>query len=319
MEEKKVSPIKNKSYAVVIGGTNIDILGMPKNKLIYGDSNVGNIKTSLGGVGRNIAENLARLGTPTHLISVIGEDSYGDMVRENAKAVGLNLEDSLTLKGQATSIYLSILDQEGDMEIALSSMDNIGKMDIDFIKNKRDIIEKSKVCVIDTNIPKETMEYLLKNFKATDFFLDTVSTEKAKKVDDLIGYFHTIKPNKIEAEKLSGIKIHGDEDLEKAIEYFHCRGVENVFITLGKDGVIFSDGKSIDRLKVLSDSIVNATGAGDAFLAAISYGHINDLDIKEKVRLGVGASILALSYQDTINPSMSIENINKKMEELEIC
>ena len=308
-----------RDYAVVVGGTNVDILGMPKNKLIYHDSNIGLVKTSLGGVGRNIAENLTRLGADTHLISVLGDDPYADSIRVHSKEIGLRLEDVLTLEGEATSIYLSILDEEGDMEIALSSMDNIEKMDIEFIKSKKDIIENSKVCIIDTNIPKDTIEYILKNFTGTDFFLDTVSTEKAKKVEDLIGYFHTIKPNKIEAEKLSGIEIKDDRDLEKVIEFFHSKGVENVFISLSKDGVIFSDGKNIGRLKVVSDKIVNATGAGDAFVAAISYGHIKGLDIKEKARLGVGASILALSYEDTINPNMSIENINKTMEEIKIC
>lgn len=306
-------------YAVVIGGTNIDIIGIPKNKLIYHDSNIGNVKTSLGGVGRNIGENLSKLGANTHLISVIGDDHYGELIKEHSEEIGLNIGNSLTLEGEATSVYLSILDEEGDMEIALSSMDNIEKMDIGFIETKREIIENSKVCVIDTNIPKATIEYILKNYKATDFFLDTVSTEKAKKVIDLISYFHTIKPNKIEAEKLSGIEIKSDEDLESVIEYFHIKGVKNVFITLSKDGVIFSDGKKIERLKANPIGIINATGAGDAFIAAISYGHLNDLSIREKAKLGIGASLLALSHEDTINPSMAIENIYNKLEEINLC
>ncbi|OLS01783.1 carbohydrate kinase family protein [Tissierella creatinophila] len=308
-----------KNYAVVVGGTNIDILGIPKKGLIYHDSNIGNVKTSLGGVGRNIAENLSRLSVDTHLVSIIGDDSYGDLIIESSKEIGLNLDNSLVLEGENTSIYLSILDGEGDMEVALSSMDMFEKMDIGFIKSKKKLIEESKVCIIDTNVPKDTIEYILKNFKGTDFFLDTVSTEKAKKVKDLIGLFHTVKPNKIEAEILTGIEIKTDDDLKKAIEYFHSKGVKNVFISLSKDGVIFSDGKNIDRLKVKDPSIINATGAGDAFIAALSYGHMRGLDIREKARLGVGASLLALSHENTINPNMSVKNIDKKLEEVELC
>lgn len=308
-----------KDYAVVVGGTNIDILGIPKKDLIYHDSNIGNVKTSLGGVGRNIAENLSRLRVDTYLVSILGDDPYGDLIKEESDNIGLNLENSLILKDETTSMYISILNGEGDMEVALSSMDNIKAMDIDFIKTKKDLIEGSKVCIIDTNVPKATIEYILNNFKGTDFFVDTVSSEKAKNVKGLIGYFHTIKPNKIEAEILTGRKIQTDRDLEDAIEYFHSLGVENVFITLSKDGVIFSDGEKINRLKVENPQITNATGAGDAFIAALAYAHINGFDIEEKAELGVGASLLALSHENTINPNMSIENINKKLEGLKLC
>nr|WP_300005550.1 carbohydrate kinase family protein [Tissierella sp.] len=304
-----------KDYAVVIGGTNIDILGIPKKDLIFHDSNIGNVKISLGGVGRNIAENLSRLGVDTHLVSVLGDDPYGELIRKESAEIGLNLENSLSLKDETTSMYISILDGEGDMEVALSSMDNIKSLDVEFIKSKKELIEGARVCIIDTNVPKDTIEYVLKNFKGTDFFVDTVSSEKSKVIKDLIGYFHTIKPNKIEAEILTGRSINTDRDLEDAIEYFHGKGVEHVFITLSKDGVIYSDGKTLRRLKVENPKIRNATGAGDAFIAALSYGHINGLDIEEKARLGVGASLLALGHEKTINPDMSIANINKKMEE----
>lgn len=270
-------------------------------------------------MGRNIAENLRRLGADTHLISILGDDPYGELIKEESGKIGLNLENSLTLKNETTSMYISILDGEGDMEVALSSMDNIKAMDIEFIKTKKDLIEGSRVCIIDTNVPKPTIEYILKNFKRTDFFVDTVSSEKAKNIKDLVGYFHTIKPNKIEAEILTGKKIETDKDLEEAISYFHSKGVKDVFITLSKDGVIFSDGEKISRLKVKDPKIINATGAGDAFIAALAYAHISGIPIEEKAKLGVAASLLALSHENTINPNMSIEMINKKLEEIKLC
>ncbi len=306
-------------YAVVIGGTNIDIMGAPENKLIYHDSNVGHVEISLGGVGRNIAENLVRLSIETHLISVIGTDPYGDLIIKRAEEIGLNIENSMILEDKDTSIYLSILDEDGDMEIGLSSMENFKYMDIEFIKTKADLIENAKVCVIDTNIPQDTIEYILYNFKDVDFFLDTVSTKKAEKVKETIGLFHTIKPNRMEAEILADMKIDTDIDLERAIQYFHSKGVKNVFISLSKEGVIFSDGEKLGRLKAESPDIINATGAGDAFVAAICYGHMKGLKIEEKAKLAVGASLLALGHEETINPNMSIENVYKKLEELRIC
>lgn len=311
--------IEKEDYAVVIGGTNIDILGIPKEELIYHDSNIGNVKTSLGGVGRNIAENLCRLGADTQLVSILGCDPYGDLVVEESKKIGLKLHNSLILKGIDTSMYISILDGDGDMEIALSSMDSIENLNVDFIRTKKGLIEGAKVCIVDANVPKETVEFVLKNFKGTDFFLDTVSTGKAEKMKDLIGYFHTIKPNKIEAEKLTGIKIESKDDIKKTVDYFHKAGVKEVFITLSGDGVIYSGGNGIGHLKGQSPKIVNATGAGDAFMAAISYGHIKELSIQEKVRFAIAASFLAMNHENTINPNMSVDNVYKKLEEVNIC
>ncbi|MBS5824625.1 MAG: winged helix-turn-helix transcriptional regulator, partial [Clostridium argentinense] len=217
--------INDGNFVTVIGGANVDILGFSCKELRYKDSNIGNIKVSLGGVGRNIAENLVRLGVNTRLITAIGDDMYGMKILNECRDIGIDLEHSLRLKGYDSSVYMSILDSSGDMHLAISQMEILDNMSIDFIKQKKNVIENSKVCIIDTNLPKDVIEYIVNNFKDTKFFLDTVSTEKSKKVKDVIGRFHTIKPNKYEAEILSGMKITNDEDLSKVCDYFLDKGV----------------------------------------------------------------------------------------------
>ncbi|MFA7572586.1 MAG: PfkB family carbohydrate kinase, partial [Lutispora sp.] len=184
---------------------------------------------------------------------------------------------------------------------------------------KRQVIDNSKICIIDTNIPREVIEYIVTTHKETDFFLDTVSTTKAKKIKDLIGYFHTIKPNRIEAQMLTGIEITNDNDLKKASEYFLERGVKRVFISLGDNGVFYNDGENINHIKTTKIKVTNATGAGDAFIAALAYGHYYNIGIEESTKMAIAASILTLSHEDTINPSMSIERVKSKMEEIELC
>lgn len=307
---------KDNSYVSIVGGTNIDIQGVPYNLLIPGDSNMGFVKVSNGGVGRNIGENLVRLGIDTKLISVIGDDPYGKKILNDARLIGLDMEHTLLLKDSATSIYLSILDESHDMALAISYMEIYDKLSIEFIKEKDYIIEHSALCIIDTNIPIPIIEYILKTNADHDFILDTVSTTKAKKVKDLIGYFHTIKPNKIEAEVLTGIKINSEQDLIMAAEHFINKGVKRVFITLGDKGIFYSDGITTGHIKSPKIEIVNTTGAGDAFTAALAYAYINNMGIEETAKLGVAASLIALSHQDTINPNMSISNINSKIKEI---
>ncbi|HAS73815.1 MAG TPA: kinase [Clostridiales bacterium UBA8960] len=311
--------VREDEYICVIGGSNIDIQGRPLNQLIYKDSNVGEVNISLGGVGRNIAENLVRMGMNTRLITVIGDDVYGQKILDEARLLGLNMQDSLILEGAATSTYLSILDHTHDMVLAISHMDIYERITIDFIKAKSHIIEHASLCVIDTNLPKEVIEYIVTTFKDTKFFLDTVSTTKAQKVKDLIGYFHTIKPNRIEAEILTGIPISSIDDAKRAADVFHYKGVSQVFISLGEEGVFVSDGRESFVLKAPKIEIVNATGAGDAFIAALGFGCVMQMNTRASAHLAIAASAIAISHENTINPMMSKASLFEKAKEIESC
>lgn len=311
--------LKQEDYICVLGGSNIDIVGFPNSKLNLHDSNPGEVRISLGGVGRNIAENLVHLGITTKLMSVIGDDMYGKKIMEHANTIGLDMKSTLVVSQRPTSTYLAILDRNGEMNAAISSMDIIDDLSIDFIQSRRQVIENARLCVIDTNLPELVMNYILDNFKDTVFFLDTVSTTKAMKVKNQIGAFHTIKPNKMEAELLSGVPIHNTSDLLKASECFLEKGVQRVFITLGEDGVFFNDGHIHKLVASPKGKVINATGAGDAFVAALAYCHYNNMTTEESARFSMGAATLALGYKDTINPNISKEMIEKIMKENGLC
>lgn len=311
--------VQDNPYVTVVGGVNMDIHGVPKNKLIPGDSNIGSVRMSLGGVGRNIAENLVRLGIETKLISVLGDDMYGSKIIEESALIGLDMKDSLILKGESTSTYLAVLDETHDMSVAISSMDIYERMTVNFIKEKKHVIDNSRLCVLDTNIPADVIEYLLSNHRSTDFFLDTVSTAKAKKVKHLIGNIHTLKSNTIEVESITGIEIKTEDDLKRNCDYLMNKGVKEIFITLGKNGVFYCNQTTMNHIKADNVKPVNTTGAGDAFMAALAYCYLNDIDINESAKIATAASVVALSHENTINPNMSVENIKLKVKELELC
>jgi len=309
-------PKKKDDYICVLGGCNMDIIGFPYKNFVPEDSNPGRIKAALGGVGRNIAENLVHLGIPTKLISAIGDDIYGKTILEHADNIGLDMKNSLVSNQTTTSTYLAILDEKGDMKAAVSNMDVLDEITIEFIQEKKQVIENSKICVIDTNMPTDIINYVLDNFKNTDFFLDTVSGSKAQKVKNNIGAFHTIKPNRIEAEILSDIKIDSLGNMIKASEYFLSRGVKRVFITLGAEGVFYNDGNAYKLIPNPKIKVINATGAGDAFMAALAFCRFKNYDIDESARFSMTAAILALSCEETINPNISEKNVIKKMKEI---
>jgi len=308
--------LKQDDYVCVLGGSNIDISGFPNQRLVLQDSNPGKVKISLGGVGRNIADNLVHLGVPAKLISATGDDIYGKKLIDHANAIGLDIRHSLVLNNRSTSTYLAILDETGDMRVAISEMDIFEDLSVDFIRTKRQVIEDSKICVIDTNIPLETISYVLDNFKKTEFFLDTVSSAKAMKIKDKIGAFHTIKPNRLEAELLSGQQIRTPEDLVRVSDYFLGQGVRQVFITMAEAGIFYNNGREQALIPSPRVQVVNATGAGDAFVAALAFARYNQYGMAETARFALAASILALRHEETINPGMSRDNVLITMKEL---
>lgn len=303
-------------YITVIGGINIDISGFTNQPLILRDSNIGKVRISPGGVGRNIAENISKLGITTKLLSVLGDDAYGQSILMETPNSRLDLKEVCVAKGCSTSIYLSVMDENRDMAVAVNSMDIMELLDKDYLDEKYDIIKDSMVCVLDTNLSSEMIEYILLQHKTKTFFLDPVSTKKAWNIRSLIGNFHTIKPNKLEAEILIGNKLDSPAEIRQGIEYFLSRGVKQVFITLGAEGIIYGNQQVTGQIKSNTVDIVNATGAGDAFTAALVYGYLNKMEIGMVARLAIAASVVALSHEKTINPGMSIDTINKKMEEL---
>jgi len=312
--------ILNKSdYVTVIGGSNIDIQGVPNKSLVMFDSNPGKVDISLGGVGRNIADNICRLGVNTKLISAVGNDLYGNQILSECKIYGIDVDGCYVSNEIPTSMYVSILNDSNDMQVAISHMDILDKIDVAYINSKHKYINDSLAIVIDTNLSKEVIDYITLTYSNIPIFVDTVSTTKCMKIKDIIGKFNTIKLNKYEAEALSGIKIDSIDDLELCSKYLLKQGVEKLFITLGKDGVFCSTKEISVKIDSVKVNIISATGAGDAFTAGIVYSHLNDFVIDYTAKFSMAASIIALSHENTINPTMSVDNVEKILKEMILC
>ena len=311
--------LRKNSYVTVIGGSNMDIQGVPGKSLVMFDSNPGRVDISLGGVGRNIADNICRLGLGTKLISAIGNDLYGNKILSECKSYGIDVDDCYISNEHSTSIYVSILNGSNDMQVAISHMDILDKLDMSYISSKHQSINDSLAIVIDTNLSEDVMDYITTTFSHIPIFVDTVSTSKCMKIKNMIGRFNTIKLNQYEAEALSGMKIDGIDDIKLCSQYFLNKGVKNVFITLGKDGVFCANAENSVHVKGVKVDIVSATGAGDAFTAALVYSYLNVFDIEYTAKFSMAASIIALSHENTINPNMSVENIKKILEEMILC
>lgn len=305
--------LSEEAYVLVIGGAAMDISGFPKKVLRLEDSNPGSMKTSMGGVGRNIGENLARLGVNVKMLTALGDDVYGHKILDACEQIGMDFSNAIMLKDENTATYMAIMDEHGDMKVAISNMGIIERIDIELIRKNEKLIRNAAVVVVDTNLDQKVIEYIASEFKDCPLFVDTVSTAKAEKLRRVIGNFHTIKPNKLEASLLSGIEIQSEEDLHQAKAWFVDQGVKQVFVSLGKEGVLFADDLTTEKKTVKPVEMVSATGAGDAFMAGLVYGYLHQMTMAETVDFAQAMSALTVSSEMTIHPEMSESVIRNMM------
>ena len=308
----KGSVLRTGNYAVVVGGVNVDIGGRSNAPLIAADSNPGTVNVSLGGVGRNIAHNLSLMGADVRLMAAYGDDMHGQQVASSCASLGIDLTHALKVPGGTTSTYLYLTDEKGEMALAVSDMSICEKVTPEYLNENLALLQNARVIVADANIPGESLKFLAENCVAP-LFIDPVSTTKAEKIRPILGKIHTLKPNRMEAELLSGIPIHNEADLEKAAQKLLSTGLKRVFISLGSDGVYAACHEGSLHMDNIPGTMVNTTGCGASAMAAIVWAYMEGLDLPSSARAGLAAGSITMESAQTINPSMSAEAILARM------
>ena len=299
-------------YAVVVGGVNMDVGGRSFGPLIGQDSNPGRVRMSLGGVGRNIAHNLSLLGADVHLLTAFGDDVSAQKVAASCGELGIDISHALQVPGGTTSTYLYIAGPSGDMELAVADMEIYEHVTPAFLASRAALLNTAQLVVVDTNIPAPSIRWLAENCTAP-LFADPVSTTKAEKLRPILGRLHTLKPNRLEAELLSGVSITDVDSAGRAAEALLETGLRRVFISMGGDGVLAADHSGQIHVPCIPGKMVNTTGCGDAFMAAIAWAYLEGTDLEGTARAGLAAASIAMESGETINPSMSVEGIRSRI------
>ncbi len=301
----------SEEYIALIGAANMDIQGFSSDKIIAMDSNPGKIKFCPGGVSRNIAENLSRLGVKTELLSAIGEDFNGKLIIESCKNCSIGTDHTFIFPDKGSSVYLAIMDNSNDMALALSDMTISDSISVELIKSRYKILDNAKAIVFDTCLSTGVMDYILTTFRDKPVYVDPVSVGKSKALKPVLSRVHTLKMNRLEAEFLSDMKLSTEKEITRALKWFRSLGIKRIFITLGSEGVYYSDGHIYGRHKPKTANIQNATGAGDAFMAGIVYGTLKGYNSEKIVRFASGVALAALVGETTVNPEMNLEYVEQ--------
>ena len=290
-------------YVTVIGGTNMDIAATLTSPFVPADSVPGQVSLGCGGVARNIAHNLQLMGHSVRLVSVFGEETFGQMCWRECLAIGLDLSLSGRRADMRNGMYLCINDQTGNMIAAVADTDIIACVTPEFLDARIDAINNSSLVIADTNISTEALQFLIDHC-TVPLMVDTVSTAKASRVTKALlrshtHHLHVLKLNRQEAQAITRC-----DTVKSAADKLTSMGISQVYITMGREGVFCSDGIRHEHYKAIPTSVVNTTGAGDAFVAGVAHAQLCGTAFPDCALTGLRAAQATLLSPQTVNPDV---------------
>jgi ribokinase len=275
---------------------------------IMGDSyNVGP-----GGKGCNQAIAIARLGGKVSFISKLGKDDYGKLALDTLKKNRIDTSLIIEREELQTGVAGIMVDKstgKNAINVITGAPSTLTNEDI---KDKIEIIKKSKIFLTQLEIPKEVTLNCLKIAKENNVLTILNPAPASSLSKDFFNYIDYFTPNETEAEFYTGIKITNQNKAKLASEKLLNLGIKKVIITLGEKGLFYSDGKEDIFLKATLVKAIDTTGAGDAFNGGLAFALSQNKSIKKALnlanqvaglsttKLGAGNSMPTLSNLDPI-------------------
>lgn len=306
------------NHILCIGAAHLDRKAYAQTAIHLKSSIPVSVHTTLGGVARNVAENLARLQMPVTMLSRVGRDKEGDWVRTRTQELGIHIAGITRSDTHSTASYTALLDDTGEMVLGLADMEIYKELTPEEINSLLPLLLSHPIWFLDTNLPQDTLEELASLATGGQLlFVDPVSIAKTEKLINILPRIDFLFPNREEAEVLSGITIQTIADAQKAGEIICEKGVKHVIITLGAEGVcVVSDHLSL-VLPALPSQVQDVTGAGDSLVAGFLFGFLYHGTLLTAVACGMAAASLTIESSETVHPQMSLELLQERVHYLQ--
>jgi pseudouridine kinase len=312
MLDQPISPSPG-NPVLVIGACSVDIVGRLKGELRAESSTPAHIRSTFGGVARNVAENLVRLGQPVNLISAVGEDDAGERLVVDLQAAGINTDAVLRTDQQPTGTYLAVVNHAGALQFAIDDMRTASVLTGQYIRAQARLFDEASLLFLDANLTKETLRAAvsLARHRRLPICADPTSILLAGKLESHLRHLYLITPNNTEAAIYCDPNrpITTRRQALEAAKHLVSHGVEIAIITLGEQGLCYATSEISGYIPAIRTEIVDPTGAGDALSAAVIFALLNDIPLDDAVRLGVSAASLTLQYRGAVAPDLSLQKL----------
>ncbi len=298
---------------LVIGGAGVDIVGRLRSEPRMGTSNPGHVRTSFGGVARNVAHNLARLGQSVKLITVVGEDQTGQQLLDEVAVAGVDTSAVLRTAEFPTGTYLGVIDSQGNLQFAVDDMRVISALSSEHILGCVDLFKEASVLFLDANLPKKTLRTTMSLARKAGLRVcaDPTSSTLAGRLRPYLSRLLLITPNSVEASILCEQPFEAGKRQQAvaAAKYLVSQGTEIAIITLAEFGVCYATSETSGHFPALRTEILDPTGAGDALTATVIFSLLNEFPLDDAIQLGVTAASLTLRYRGSVLPDLTLEKL----------
>ena len=290
------------SKILIIGAANVDIIGVSKDELIQYDSNPGSIEISVGGVAKNIAENLKRLSMDVSLLTFLGNDSFTDLVKADLNSQGIDYSLSLNLD-YPTGKFLSVHRSKGELDSGINDFDILDHITPEMFIPLESAIETFDYLVFDTNIPETVLTYLVTRFAHKQIIVDGVSQKKVIRIRPVLNRIGLLKVNQKELSSLIGAPA---DDIILAVRELHKSGLKQIIVTNGANPITYNIDKSTYQTFIYeAKANVSSIGCGDALLSGTLYGLIQNKSMHEAINYGKKAASMTMEVKTACHPELS--------------
>lgn len=298
---------------VCIGGANTDRKARSSQQVKLYASNPVKTTEVCGGVARNVAENVSRLGYHASLMTAVGDDKEGEWILNETKSQGVDVSQVWVLQTERTGTYTTLLDENGETIVAMADMNIYEEITVQMIEEKWSYIVSARAVFLDANLSEECIAYVVNRCQVEDIalYIAPISEAKAKKLPVNLEGVHVLLLNEIEAEMLSSIKIQSVTDCHAAAAAIRKRGVDQVIITRQDHSVYYASHQDAGHLKPYETEVIDVTGASDAFSACTIYGLMNGESLEHACRLGLAGASLTLQTEESVSSLLTQEKIHQ--------
>jgi pseudouridine kinase len=296
-----MEPLENTPLdLLLIGCSDIDYVATAKKKIIAHDSNIGTVHVSLGGVMRNVAESLSRLGLNPLFLTPIGNDENGKTLIESFNSLSIKIMTPFT--NFPTAIYLAVNRPNKDLDVSVIDNRIFSSLNWSYLSRIKNQVDPFQNIVFDSNLDEATISYITDIYSDRKLYIESVSVNKVVRFNKYLSNIYLYSGNYREATALLGVK----KPIEEEIKALMSLGPKNVVITDGPKGAVIGSQDGIFRVPGPEvRTIVSTNGAGDAMFAGVVYCLFKGRSLKEGAELGTKLSAFVLKTQDATSPDVS--------------
>lgn len=295
---------------VVVGGANVDVIGTTAGPLRALVSNPGRVRIGPGGGGRNVAENLARLGARVTLICTVAAGPFGDWLIEQTAAAGVDVTKTERVQEQG-SHYIGI-QSDGVLQWGVSDMAASESLTPAAIDARADLIRAAEAVVVDANISPAAIRRVAQ-LGAGLVCLLPVSVAKSARVLDTLDRSTLIVLTSEEAEALTGRPAETRDEIIRCGRDLQSRGPSAVVITAGDQGMVWI-GKDVTWARAVPPAIADSIGAGDAVASVAVYSMLTGIPEDLAARLCAAAGAMTVTVEGATHPGLTREALERYAE-----